>query len=152
MLLPESARRAAFNSSDRLRGVFRRRAQESSAPVELLDDVDRLRVAEWCQMAVDRVQAGPREMSWLTATIMVQMTLGYAVNARSRVPPLAYALITRTGYVLRMLVGNIAPPRPLACCRSIRRPSSSLRPSRGTRRPARSPTLKRMARRSSCRS
>ena len=28
-------------------------------------------------------------------------------------PPLAYALITRTGYVLRMLVGHIAPPRPL---------------------------------------
>jgi hypothetical protein len=81
--------------------------------VALLDDVDRLRVAEWCQMAVDRVQAGPRETSWLTATIMVQMTLGYAVNARSRVPPLAYALITRTGYVLRMLVGHIAPPRPL---------------------------------------
>jgi hypothetical protein len=81
--------------------------------VALLDDADRLRVAEWCQMAVDRVQAGHREMSWLTATIMVQMTLGYAVNARSRVPPLAYALITRTGYVLRMLVGHIAPPRQL---------------------------------------
>ena len=108
-----SARRAALNSSDRLGGVFRRRAPESSAPLALLDDVDRLRVAEWCQMAVDRVQAGPRETSWLTATIMVQMTLGYAVNARSRVPPLAYALITRTGYVLRMLVGHIAPPRPL---------------------------------------
>jgi hypothetical protein len=48
-------------------------------------------------MAVDRLQAGPRETSWLTATIMVQMTLGYAANARSRVPPLAYALMTRTG-------------------------------------------------------
>jgi hypothetical protein len=93
--------------------VFRRRAQQSSVPVTLLDDVDRERVAEWCQMAVDRVQAGTRETSWLTATIMVQMTLGYAVNARSRVPPLAYALITRTGYLLRMFVGRIAPPRPL---------------------------------------
>lgn len=93
--------------------MFRRRAQESSAPVALLDDADRLRVAEWCQMAVDRVQAGPRETSWLTATIMVQMTLGYAANSRSRVPPLAYALVTRTGYVLRMLVGHIAEPRPL---------------------------------------
>jgi hypothetical protein len=89
--------RAAFSSSDLLRGVFRRRAQESSPPVALLDDVDRVRVAEWCQMAVDRLQAGPRETSWLTATIMVQMTLGYAANARSRVPPLAYALMTRTG-------------------------------------------------------
>jgi hypothetical protein len=81
--------------------------------VAVLDDGDRLRVAEWCQMAVDRVQGGPRETSWLTATIMVQMTLGYAVNARSRVPPLAYALITRHGYVLRMLVGHVARPRPL---------------------------------------
>lgn len=93
--------------------MFRRRAQDPSAPVALLDDVDRLRVAEWCQMAVDRVQAGPRATSWLTDTIMVQMTLGYAANARNRVPPLAYALITRTGYVLRMLVGHIAPLRPL---------------------------------------
>jgi hypothetical protein len=64
-------------------------------------------------MAVDRVQAGPRETSWLSATIMLQMTLGYAANAPSRVPPLAYALVTRTGYVLRMLVGQIAQPRPL---------------------------------------
>src|SRR4051794_10214693 len=64
-------------------------------------------------MAVDRMPAGPRETSWLTVTIMVQMTLGYAANARSRVPPLAYALVTRTGYVLRMLVGHIAQPRPL---------------------------------------
>jgi hypothetical protein len=93
--------------------VFRRRAQESSARVALLDDADRLRVAEWCQMAGDRVQDGSRETSWLTATIIVQTTLGYAVNARSRVPPLADALITRTGYVLRMLVGHIAPPCPL---------------------------------------
>ena len=33
--------------SDSLRGVFRRRAQESSAPRPLLDDEDRLQVAEW---------------------------------------------------------------------------------------------------------
>ena len=51
--------------------------------------------------------------SWLTATIMVQMTLGYEANHGPRVPALAYALATRTGYALRMFLGRFAAPRPL---------------------------------------
>jgi hypothetical protein len=58
-------------------------------------------------------RAGPKETSWLTATIMVQMTLGYEANHGRRVPALGYALATRTGYALRMFVGRFATPRPL---------------------------------------
>jgi hypothetical protein len=79
----------------------------------MLTEGERELVGEWWQRAADRIAAGPRETTWLTATLMVEMTLGYAANARSRVPPLAYALATRTGYALRMFVDTIATPQPL---------------------------------------
>lgn len=94
--------------------MFRRRGgSRNPVPLVMLDEGERELVWQWWQLAADRLQAGPKETSWLTATIMVQMTLGYEANHGPRVPALAYALATRTGYALRMFVGRFAAPRPL---------------------------------------
>jgi hypothetical protein len=93
--------------------VFRRRSDQSGRPLAALDDADREAVVRWWQRAVERIQAGPQETSWLTATIMVEMSLGYAMNSGKRVPPLAYAFATRTGYALRMFVDQVAASQPL---------------------------------------
>jgi hypothetical protein len=91
----------------------RRRGSGNPVPLVMLDEGERGLVWQWWQLAADRLQAGPKETSWLTTTIMVQMTLGYEANHGPRVPALAYALATRTGYALRMFVGRFAAPRPL---------------------------------------
>ena len=94
--------------------MFRRRYGPGNlVPLVMLDEGERETVWQWWQLAADRLQAGPKETSWLTATIMVQMTLGYEANHGPRVPAVAYALATRTGYGLRMFVGRFAAPRPL---------------------------------------
>jgi hypothetical protein len=94
--------------------MFRRRSGPGHpVPVVMLDEDEREIVWQWWQLAADRLEAGPKETSWLTATITVQMTLGYEANHGPRVPALAYALATRTGYALRMFVDRFAAPRPL---------------------------------------
>jgi hypothetical protein len=93
--------------------MFRRQRGVSAAPVTMLDESDRELVGEWWHQAAERIDAGPRETSWLSATLMVQMTLGYAELASYRVPPLAYAFATRSGYALRMFVDGLASPRQL---------------------------------------
>jgi hypothetical protein len=93
--------------------MFRRRRVGSTAPITLLDESERELVGEWWAQAAERVDAGPRETSWLSATVMLHMTLGYAANAGGRVPPLAYAFATRSGYALRMFVDGVAPPHTL---------------------------------------
>jgi hypothetical protein len=93
--------------------MFRRRRAASGVPLTMLDQSERELVGDWWQRAAERIDAGPRETTWLSATLMVEMTLGYAANARSRVPPLAYAFATRSGYALRMFVDTIATPQPL---------------------------------------
>jgi hypothetical protein len=93
--------------------VRRRHGPGNPVPLVMLDEGERETVWQWWQLAADRLQAGPKETSWLTATIMVQMTLGYEANHGPRVPALAYAMATRTGYALRMFVGRLAAPRPL---------------------------------------
>lgn len=84
-----------------------------SAPIVMLSQDERERVREWWELAADRLVTGPRETSWLSATIMLQMALGYAANSGSRVPPIAYSSATRTGYALRMFVDHLGSPRPL---------------------------------------
>lgn len=93
--------------------MFQRRRATPEVPITMLDESERELVGEWWQRAAERIDAGPRETTWLSATLLVQMTLGYAENANSRVPPLAYAFATRCGYALRMFVDRLAAPRQL---------------------------------------
>lgn len=93
--------------------MFRRRRDAPSAPLTMLDESERELVGEWWHRAAERIDTGPRETTWLSATLMVQMTLGYAENAGTRVPPLAYAFATRSGYALRMFLDRLAPARSL---------------------------------------
>src|ERR1017187_7191811 len=94
--------------------MFRRRERASgTVPITMLSDYQREQVGDWWKLASDRIDAGPRETSPLSASLMLEMTLGYAVNSGSRVPPLAYAFATRVGYALRMYVDTLAPPQPL---------------------------------------
>jgi hypothetical protein len=79
----------------------------------MLAQSERELVGDWWQLAANRVDAGPRETTWLSATIMVEMALGYAVNHGSSGPPLAYAFAIRSGYALRMFVDRVATPQPL---------------------------------------
>jgi hypothetical protein len=91
--------------------MFRRRTP--NVPVTLLSQAERELVGDWWYEAGSRIDTGPRETTWLSATLMVEMTLGYAVNERSSAPPLALAFATRSGYALRMYVDMLASPRPL---------------------------------------
>lgn len=93
--------------------MFRRRPSAPEVPITMLTESEHELVGDWWQSAAERIDAGPRETTWLSATLMVQMTLGYAENSDSRVPPLAYAFATRSGYALRMFVDRLAAPRPL---------------------------------------
>jgi hypothetical protein len=93
--------------------MFRRRPSALEVPITMLTESERELVGDWWQSAAERIDAGPRETTWLSATLMVQMTLGYAENSDSRVSPLAYAFATRSGYALRMFVDRLVSPRPL---------------------------------------
>ena len=93
--------------------MFRRRRGAPDVPLTMLSDSDRELVGEWWHRATEVVDSDVRETTWLSATLMVQMTLGYAANARSHVPPLAYALATRSGYALRMCVDLVTIPKSL---------------------------------------
>lgn len=90
-------------------GLLRR--QRSEIPT-VIGDADRAAVLEWWQAAEDRLQSGRGDTSWLTGSIMIDMSLGYAANSGKRVPPNAYALLIRAGYALRMCVDHFATERP----------------------------------------
>ena len=92
--------------------MFKR--QKAQLQVEtLLNEGDRERVGEWWNLAVSRIESGQGDTTWLANNFMVPMALGFAANSRKRIPPLAYSLITRAGYALRMYVGRFATPEPL---------------------------------------
>ena len=65
--------------------MFRRRRDAPLAPLTMLDESERELVGEWWHRAAEWIDNGRRETTWLSATLMVEMTLGYAENAGNRV-------------------------------------------------------------------
>jgi hypothetical protein len=95
--------------------MFRRRraAGGPAPPLRVLDESERQLVLDWWELAAERLEAGHRDTSWLTGTILVEITVGYAAERGKGVEPFAYAVALRAGYALRMFVDMVAPAQPL---------------------------------------
>jgi hypothetical protein len=92
--------------------MFRRRSHRGDPPPDQFSQYGP--AAQWWDRSRAEIESDRKQTSWLSGSMMLQMSVGYAYNSSNAIGPEVYFFIARVGAALRMTLPDGTPPMAFA--------------------------------------